>query len=323
MEPVEVRDGDSAGPPVVPSGIAPFLQSIDQQQPPQYAQRSPDLMRHARKENSHKCEKDELRGRNRDLAARQEEHAIRQADAPGDDGVVADRGQYKVWRAVSMLKASFGRIYDGTAMSRTMPSMFSCRSLAYWWHSDTTHVQKVRNAMAQTYMDAQEAKYCQVLMSTGDASANKEIVHFTIMWDGQKQVVRIPEDKSLMVSGMEGGFEVLQLRAEVQWVGPPEGSPEESPEEQLAAAEQPAVPRKEAIVVKPAVLRRNSAACAPQTNDIRDMQRKAGRETQREAETNVRNKYENHIYIYILLYIYIYIMIIYIYITYIYIYMYI
>ena len=79
-----------------------------------------------------------------------------------------------------------------------------------------------------------------------------DTLHFTLMWDGQKQTMRIPGDKVNRMPSMEGSFEVLQQRAEVRW------------KENGASLED--AYERQAVVLKPSVLRKNTAACALSPN---------------------------------------------------------
>ena len=290
--------------PLSMSSAEIMLATITDHAAPLYNQRSGRLCEIMRREKEHKRELESIQPATKTEAMRQSEL--------DDEEARSGRGQYKVWTPHGMLVGAFGRIYDGTATSRLMPTMFSTHTTAYWLHADTTHVQRVRNAMAQIFSDGQINGIHKLTtdrhpgrprtdqrnppadggpridqVNPPDDRRQEEgpnslppldTLHFTLMWDGQKQTMRIPGDKVNRMPSMEGSFEVLQQRAEVRW------------KENGASLED--AYERQAVVLKPSVLRKNTAACAlspnkkTQTQTERERERERDRQTDRDRDRN-------------------------------------
>ena len=219
------------------SNGARLMRTVATSKPNVYEQRSGPLMDMCRRTKAHKKDLARASSQHDALVVKGQESAIREADF-GEQ--VGGRGQYKVMTADSMLRVAFGRIFDGSDRSRTVPTMFSTKSVAYWWGSDTSHIQRVRNTLACVFLKQQDLG---MLALAGTDGGQIDIGHYTVMWDGQRQAARLGKDPSNKMPSIEGSFEVLQQRAELCW-------DDEGKE------------RKEPIVVKPAVLRKATAACA-------------------------------------------------------------
>lgn len=90
------------------------------------------------------------------------EHAVRKQDIH-EEGVskIKGRGRWKTWTISMMLKSSFGNPYTKRKLDKSIkkisqlshksPAMFSVNSLAYWVSASTSHIARVRAAIAELW----------------------------------------------------------------------------------------------------------------------------------------------------------------------------
>ncbi|CAE8620713.1 unnamed protein product, partial [Polarella glacialis] len=140
-------------------------------------------------------------------------HATRQSDIPGAQTVGS--GAYKKWLPEAMLRCSFGSATMSaftSSLASKSPCCFSVNALAYWLHSSTSHICKVRNTVAKTFLDCQE----EVLKALSDpawiaASGKYDAVKLHVEFDETSQVTRVRHSMREILAC----FETLVQRTEL------------------------------------------------------------------------------------------------------------
>ena len=102
-----------------------------------------------------------------------------------------------MWAASAMLKACFGRIPTGAKVGDKSPTQFSGAALAYWMSGSTTHVKRVRDAVAWLWLCCQKHALSRLL----HAPARADVLSVSIMWDETKQMLRLREATSTRERG--------------------------------------------------------------------------------------------------------------------------
>ena len=147
-----------------------------------------------------------------------EKLAIRNSDLQGPERQKAckGKGKYKSWTAAAMLRCTFGMPTSLPPRSdlkshkpKPSPCQFSTSSTAFWFQSATNHVQRVRNAICNLYMQMQRTS----IGAVRDAPMHFKKLH--LEWDETGQLMRL---RTAMLEKVRGVFPVCIQRWTCSWV---------------------------------------------------------------------------------------------------------